>query len=1799
MSSKEIDIFMQRLSVDPLDNNAFLSLRNIYMRNGQYVDLAGLLEMRSSYLGNTPEAADHLFRAAEIWLNQVGDIGRGTMDLLRTLEISPNHRGAAERLERIYREAGDYGSLLQVLTKFVEGLETYEPGRESAKMRSSIYQQIGEIWETYYKRNDTAIMYYKKAAQVDPTNVMAIYLSRNIYLNAGDFETAARLYDLEINAEPDPERKRALLRELAILKERNLGDLDGAIISLRRAVVLGPNDPEALYDLGTALIRKNENEELTREELEVASDCFFKLSQISEPDVAPRYLETALDLLPEHQGALDMYEAACMSEGRWQDLKIRLQRSLDSIKIKQRRIPILRKLAKLCFEKLNQPVEALAYLEALEEFGDPSDLDLLAKVRVNVGGALKPAPLTGFEEEETVDQLMSTTKELVVSKTSAPAKEEPPPPSPPSPSLQGAAPAGGLLSLGQQSQVQKDVEAEVVKAPEPAAEERIARPLEEVAEQQVVPPKLPAVDPQEISRLKTDAEKLLKLAMGEKAEEKMRQVLKLVPDDQQAWTFLEKRLRSGNRFAELRDLLLEVSDSPYVNMDFKLQKLREAAALSETRLRDVDSSITVYKKMIQLDPSNQDARKNLEKILVTNKRWDDYIAFLEEAVYSSQDKEEKLALQKKIAEIHLLRRDDPKSAFESLWAALEINPADMDVIAKLDELALRMREWNELEKILKIELDHEESPAGRRKIYDRLLSLQDETLEDYEGAYDTCKKMLEEFPDDFDVLLKLANIQEINESYAELVVSLEKIANLTSDTKQKATCYKKIARIAWDQFDDSQRSAQNWEKYFELVKDDIEAYEHYEKLLEGLQRYDDLINMYRSLLEQKSLSDHHRFFMRKLGLLLSSDNVGRREEAMEVWKKLLEGGDDAEALRTLAVWHREKEEWAELVENIHRRIKIAEKDEDRVVLYKDLSEVLHIQLGKPQEAADALRTALKLDPNDEEALAMLRAICAEMGKFDEATQILEKEVQLMKDPLMQVEMLGMLAGWYREKLGDKTKAVSAYERLLQVNPEDRTSRDALEILYEDTGQWEKLLRLLKTKAKDAEEESEILGLLLKGANICEKMLGDYEKAWGWYKEIFSRLKIDEDIMNAIEKAAERMAQWADLATMYEDLASKAEGKEEKVRRFRQAANVLSENLGDNLRALNDIYQASIADPDMVELIDDADRFALKCKDWEKLAAVYDRISRGISDLDGRVMLLRRFGKVVWKDGGYPGGAVMPLMHASEEKPNDSAIFDEFNAAALEAGEYEILIDALDKRFKSTTDKATRIELKLKMARIMAEYLKDVDGAIKIIQDAVEVDPANERFANLILDAAKSIEANLSPKERGYVFSWLLKTYKQHADSYEASDPYRVVFLRQIARIFMEGLEDPQSAFVSLKDAHRLNPANIEILDELEKIAAQQGWWEFLSDHLAELLKLSIKMDIAKIIHERRAKILEEQLGQHEEAAEHYWQIIQCDPNHPFAFRKLADFYRTVGRFNDLLMLLESEVEKRQDKAQKVVLLKEIASVWEKDMNNKFEAIDVYKRILSEMPGDREAEEAIERLGKAKLGLALRLGDVEEEGEEEEKLDVESLRKSLIDEIEEEEKPGKVGEEKVPGEVAGAGLRKEEKEERIDMLPDWEDDIKTGEIPAQKVADILRKTEEEGEKKVEESPQISGMKEEEAKLEPDEDGGKGDEAEPVEELEDIEPLPTGKEKIDMNIQSQVAGAVAGSPLPEEKKLKGKESFLLDDESLKEVLEEEYEIGVSSEKKRDRGGDSLPPPPPRKSVKGRKSISTPPPPPPRKK
>ena len=123
------------------------------------------------------------------------------------------------------------------------------------------------------------------------------------------------------------------------------------------------------------------------------------------------------------------------------------------------------------------------------------------------------------------------------------------------------------------------------------------------------------------------------------------------------------------QYAELRDVLLSAVRSPNAAHKTKKQQLLEVAGLCESQLRDIETAIQAYKQICHIDRSDTAARDNLRRLLERGARWDDLAATIEQEAMGTSDVEAKIVLEKKLAQLHEVKRKDLVSAGEA-WARI-------------------------------------------------------------------------------------------------------------------------------------------------------------------------------------------------------------------------------------------------------------------------------------------------------------------------------------------------------------------------------------------------------------------------------------------------------------------------------------------------------------------------------------------------------------------------------------------------------------------------------------------------------------------------------------------------------------------------------------------------------------------------------------------------------------------------------------------------------------------------------------------------------------------------------------------------------------------------------------------------------------------------------------------------------------------------------------------------------------------------------------------------------------------------
>jgi tetratricopeptide (TPR) repeat protein len=246
----------------------------------------------------------------------------------------------------------------------------------------------------------------------------------------------------------------------------------------------------------------------------------------------------------------------------------------------------------------------------------------------------------------------------------------------------------------------------------------------------------------------------------------------------------------------------------------------------------------------------------------------------------------------------------------------------------------------------------------------------------------------------------------------------------------------------------------------------------------------------------------------QLGLLAltKNDMNGAGQQFEQAWeldpqsKTLLEG-----TLRVYIAQRQPDTAVAFLRREIGRRPKDA-------MLYHQLAQVLLLEKKEP-EAISALQTALSLQPGLPDSAVLLANEYAENGKGQEAFQVLEDSLQRNpKDPTLVLR-----AGMIFEKLNRWAEARQAYERTLQLDPDNAIAKNNMAwLLVEHGGNIDVALNL-------AQQAKEKLGDDLQVTNTIGWVYyqkGVYQTAWSYLKE-----SADKDQKNAVFQYHLAMACW--------------------------------------------------------------------------------------------------------------------------------------------------------------------------------------------------------------------------------------------------------------------------------------------------------------------------------------------------------------------------------------------------------------------------------------------------------------------------------------------------------------------------------------------------------------------------------------------------------------------------------------------------------------------------------------------------
>jgi tetratricopeptide (TPR) repeat protein len=294
-----------RIQRNHQDVDAVIALQTHYEAHRDFPSLANLLEGWGHTLRDDRKAADAYAQAADAVVAGVGDEPRAQSLYLQALERYPEHATALDRLEALLRIQRDDKGIEAALAYVAAELD-----RRNAdpKLRAGMHHRLGRHYEQRMLQPGRAIAEYRAALELDAVFMPAIDAALEIYSASGKTSAVADMYELKIAASSDLVDRHTVLMSLAKHRRERLGDLDGAVLAVRRALKAAPADTSTLELLANLLCERaqqSQGESADTDRLR-AAELFFQVARgVRRSHARPRLL-SCLALQPDHLRAKRM-----------------------------------------------------------------------------------------------------------------------------------------------------------------------------------------------------------------------------------------------------------------------------------------------------------------------------------------------------------------------------------------------------------------------------------------------------------------------------------------------------------------------------------------------------------------------------------------------------------------------------------------------------------------------------------------------------------------------------------------------------------------------------------------------------------------------------------------------------------------------------------------------------------------------------------------------------------------------------------------------------------------------------------------------------------------------------------------------------------------------------------------------------------------------------------------------------------------------------------------------------------------------------------------------------------------------------------------------------------------------------------------------------------------------------------------------------------------------------------------------------------------------------------------------------
>ena len=680
------------------------------------------------------------------------------------------------------------------------------------------------------------------------------------------------------------------------------------------------------------------------------------------------------------------------------------------------------------------------------------------------------------------------------------------------------------------------------------------------------------------------------------------------------------------------------------------------------------------------------------------------------------------------------------------------------------------------------------------------------------------------------------------------------------------------------------------------------------------------------------------------------ESQGRAAEAIAAYGQIPPiDPNELDALEALRRLHWQEEHWNELAEVLNIYSKAAPDIEKKVQLYHEKARVSEEKLNDIGGAIAGLEASLEVNPKHLETLTELERLYESTESWENELNAMSRQLDLLRDAKQLHRVHFKMGTIYEEKMNAPSAAVDSFVKAHDIEPQHLRTLDALERLYNNSGEAAKLAQILEEKAVLLPEER--IRLYLWIGTLWAQPLDNPQKSIASYLRVTDLEPKNLEALNALEALYDKTEQWENLVKTLKTKAGAVETITESVELFCRAADLWVEKFNDDDKAILEYSKALEIDPRNVRALDSSRQILTRSEKWEDVVSLYGKQIEFTAEPQGKAQLLASSAAVIEEKIGDAARAASQYELALRSNPNCMEAVRPLAGIHFHAQNWE-KAEPLYTKWLSTLSESSDpnmvAEVYYRHGRVLQGLSRDKD-ALEAYDRSVKFKPeyVDPLMARSDLFARRSEWAKALENE-----SALMSMYEKAGNAAGMGNS-----LRRIGD-FNESMGKEEEAIKSYNRSLEVAGDTEEVLDKLIELYSRKGLFNNAAGTLDRLIVMHQGKPEEAQSRLRKGLMLEEKIGDREGALKSYEAALAVDPNFRDAIYNRTRVLIDLRKWDEAEVAAAQliEIEKEPERlADAHCLLGKIALGARKDLDG---ARASYEKALEIVPGHLGAMDSI-------------------------------------------------------------------------------------------------------------------------------------------------------------------------------------------------------------------------------------------------